>query len=147
MKSSSLTEVVLIFTRQFARFRAHVHYRLTTVRLSRIPLIAVAALWFQGNIGFAVAQIRAASTDATGERRSLQSPDKTGARPEYVLERGDSVDVTFRFTPEFNDEVVIGPDGHASFKAAGDLEAAASPCQSSSGESSSNRSGSWSIRR
>ena len=42
----------------------------------------------------------------------------------YTLHPGDTVDVTFRFTPEFNDEVIVGPDGHAALKAAGDLDLA-----------------------
>lgn len=42
----------------------------------------------------------------------------------YALRPGDTVDVTFRFTPEFNDEVVIGPDGRAALKSAGDIRLA-----------------------
>ena len=42
----------------------------------------------------------------------------------YTLHPGDTVTVTFRFTPEFNDEVVIGPDGRAVLKATGDIKMA-----------------------
>ncbi len=42
----------------------------------------------------------------------------------YSLKPGDTVDVTFRYTPEFNDEVVIGPDGRASLKATGEIRMA-----------------------
>lgn len=42
----------------------------------------------------------------------------------YALRPGDTVDVTFRFTPEFNDEVVIGPDGRAALKSAGEIRLA-----------------------
>ncbi len=42
----------------------------------------------------------------------------------YVLRPGDAVDVTFRYTPEFNDEVVIGPDGRVSLKSVGDTRLA-----------------------
>ena len=42
----------------------------------------------------------------------------------YVVQAGDVVTVTFRFTPEFNDEVVIQPDGHATLKATGDIRLA-----------------------
>ncbi len=44
--------------------------------------------------------------------------------PFYVLRPGDTVDVLFRFTPEFNDEVVIGPDGRAALKSTGDIRMA-----------------------
>ena len=33
--------------------------------------------------------------------------------PEYHLEYSDSVTLTFRYTPEFNQDVTIGPDGRA----------------------------------
>lgn len=33
--------------------------------------------------------------------------------PEYRLEYSDSLTVTFRYTPEFNQDVTIGPDGRA----------------------------------
>jgi polysaccharide export outer membrane protein len=42
----------------------------------------------------------------------------------YILRPGDTVDVLFRFTPEFNDEVVIGPDGRAALKSTGDIRLA-----------------------
>lgn len=39
----------------------------------------------------------------------------------YTLHAGDTISVTFRYTPEFNDEVTIGPDGRASLKATGSI--------------------------
>ena len=42
----------------------------------------------------------------------------------YILHAGDVVDVTFRFTPEFNDEVTVGPDGRVMLKSVGDLRMA-----------------------
>lgn len=69
-------------------------------------------------------QIQGAGTAPTGQRRLLRP--ETGASPNayYVLQPGDTVSVSFRFTPEFNEEVVVGPDGRAAFKAAGDVKAA-----------------------
>lgn len=70
------------------------------------------------------AQTHGAGNAQTGERRSLDSGmDGFGSRP-YLLGPGDTVDITFRYTPEFNDEVVVGPDGRVVIKAAGDLKAA-----------------------
>jgi polysaccharide export outer membrane protein len=62
------------------------------------------------------AQTQGAGTDVTGpERQPLTEPGY------YTLHPGDTIDVTFRFTPEFNDEVVIGPDGRAALKSTGDI--------------------------
>ena len=61
------------------------------------------------------AVVESAPMSASAERQRLPVDNY------YVLEPGDTVTVTFRFTPEFNDEVVIGPDGRASLKSAGDL--------------------------
>ena len=52
-------------------------------------------------------------------RQTLVAPTE-----HYILRPGDTVDVTFRFTPEFNDEVVIGPDGRAVLKSVGDTRLA-----------------------
>lgn len=53
-----------------------------------------------------------------------REPVTDGGDPYYVLKPGDTVDVTFRYTPEFNDEVVVGPDGRASLKSAGTVRLA-----------------------
>lgn len=56
---------------------------------------------------------------AVSERTLLQSPSDY-----YRLQPGDSVTINFRFTPEFNDEVVIGPDGRAMLKSTGEIRLA-----------------------
>lgn len=61
---------------------------------------------------------QAAITPGT-ERQPLPTTDSY-----YTLEPGDTLTVTFRFTPEFNDEVTIGPDGRASLKSVGDVKLA-----------------------
>ena len=53
------------------------------------------------------------------QRQTLVAPVE-----HYILRPGDTVDVLFRFTPEFNDEVVIGPDGRAVLKSTGDIRLA-----------------------
>jgi polysaccharide export outer membrane protein len=47
-----------------------------------------------------------------------------GPQGYYELEPGDTVTINFRFTPEFNDEIVIGPDGRATLKSTGDVKLA-----------------------
>lgn len=49
----------------------------------------------------------------------LQSPN-----PRYVLRAGDSFDIVFRFTPEFNQTVAIQPDGFISVRELPDIVAA-----------------------
>ncbi len=71
-----------------------------------------------------MAQIPTAPADRAREPGILQTSGQIDRSAAYVLEPGDLVDVTFRFTPEFNDEVAIGPDGRAFFKSAGDIKAA-----------------------
>jgi len=66
------------------------------------------------------AQIRGAGDAPTGlTRRTAEAPAGTGA---YRLHSGDQLVVNFRFTPEFNDEVTVQPDGHGQFRSAGDLK-------------------------
>ena len=66
----------------------------------------------------------------TGAHAQQTSVDTAGrqllpaATPTYVVQPGDTVDVLFRFTPEFNDEVVVQPDGHVTLKATGDIRVA-----------------------
>jgi len=45
----------------------------------------------------------------------------TQHNPEYRLEYSDSLTVTFRYTPEFNQEVTIGPDGRAEIAGLGTI--------------------------
>ena len=39
----------------------------------------------------------------------------------YAVSPGDQLDVTFRFTPEFNQSVTVQPDGHITLLSTGDL--------------------------
>lgn len=66
------------------------------------------------------AQIHGAGNALTGSQR----PPLASPQAMYTLHPGDTLAVSFRYTPEFNDEVVIGPDGRAALKSAGDIELA-----------------------
>lgn len=70
------------------------------------------------------AQIRGAGDAATGERRALSTADNDISKLPYRIGPGDIVDITFRFTPEFNDEVVVSPDGRVELKSIGDIRVA-----------------------
>ena len=50
----------------------------------------------------------------------LRQPAAAAAQ-QYELQPGDVISVWFRFTPEFNEDVTVGPDGRAALKSAGEL--------------------------
>jgi polysaccharide export outer membrane protein len=67
----------------------------------------------------------AADSSSTGTRAgspgSPIDPDPGFQRrnPRYLLHTGDSFDVDFTFSPEFNQTVTIEPDGYVTFRGAG----------------------------
>ncbi len=86
--------------------------------------LCLTVAWFLLPFGSRLqAQIQGAGQASVGQRRPLvQAPQQ--AKATYALQPGDTVAVAFRFTPEFNEDLVIGPDGHAFVSAAGDLQLA-----------------------
>jgi polysaccharide biosynthesis/export protein len=45
-------------------------------------------------------------------------------RPRYTLHAGDTLDVKYRLTPEFDQTVTLDPDGHATLNLGGDVQLA-----------------------
>ncbi len=70
------------------------------------------------------AQVQGAGSAETGPRRALESGTKGFLKQAYRLQPGDSFEVTFRYTPEFNETVTVGPDGQTALRAAGAIRAA-----------------------
>jgi polysaccharide export outer membrane protein len=66
-----------------------------------------------------VTPLQTAVTEVAPDRKQLPEGDFY-----YIVEPGDTVTVSFRFTPEFNDEVTVGPDGRAELKSVGDVKLA-----------------------
>lgn len=66
------------------------------------------------------AQVHGAGNALTGSRRPLDA--NASMNQQYRLQVGDVVAVTFRYTPEFSEDVTVGPDGFATFRAAGELK-------------------------
>ncbi len=89
-----------------------------------LTLLAFYIVAFGNLVGRSQAQIQGAGAALTGPRRPLPSPASAGSALTYVLQPGDIVVLNFRFTPEFNEEAIIGPDGHTMLKSAGNLQAA-----------------------
>jgi len=51
-----------------------------------------------------------------------RADDQLHARPRYTLHIGDTLDLSYRLTPEFNQSITIEPDGYAHLNVAGDLK-------------------------
>ncbi len=56
------------------------------------------------------------SNETAADRPTLQQRN-----PRYQLCRGDTFDLTFPFTPEFNQTVTVHPDGYITLTSLGDL--------------------------
>jgi polysaccharide export outer membrane protein len=56
------------------------------------------------------------------EEGSKQAPGFSPRHPRYVLRPGDVLQLTFTFTPEFNQTVPIQPDGFVSLRDVGDVQ-------------------------
>jgi polysaccharide export outer membrane protein len=52
----------------------------------------------------------------------VASASGQAANDRYRLRAGDTVDLQYRLTPEFNQEVVVGPDGYVNLMIAGDVK-------------------------
>lgn len=70
------------------------------------------------------AQTRGAGNAETGQHRPLNVGNQGLVDRPYRIGPGDVLDVAYRYTPEFNDEVTVGPDGRVDLKAAGVVRAA-----------------------
>jgi polysaccharide export outer membrane protein len=62
--------------------------------------------------------------DAAEEIQGANEPTLQQHDPRYQLCIGDKLDISFRFTPEFNETVSIQPDGYISLRDIPDLRAA-----------------------
>jgi len=71
----------------------------------------------QGN-----SNLRSEATIQSGTASGTGDPALGGERhPLYRLSKSDTIEVTFTFSPEFNQSVTIQPDGYISLKGAGSL--------------------------
>lgn len=59
------------------------------------------------------------AVERTAEPQTFEAP---GAR--YRIQNGDVVDLSFPFTPEFNQVVTVQPDGYVTLRGIGDVEVA-----------------------
>src|ERR1700730_3453883 len=69
-----------------------------------------------------IAAIRQASSESSsGSERRADQPALQRRSPRYQLSKGDTVDLNFPFTPEFNQIVIVNPDGFITLTGVGDL--------------------------
>ncbi len=61
---------------------------------------------------------------AVDDSRGVNAPALQEQGPRYTLSIGDTLEINFRFTPEFNQTVTIQPDGYISLRDIDDLRAA-----------------------
>ena len=61
---------------------------------------------------------QAATTASPGSVNSFGFSER---HPRYEMQPGDSFDLTFEYTPEFNQTVTVQPDGYVSMRNVGDL--------------------------
>jgi polysaccharide export outer membrane protein len=61
---------------------------------------------------------------AVDDSQGINEPALQQYGPRYTLSMGDTLDINFRFTPEFNQVVTIQPDGYISLRDISDLRAA-----------------------
>src|ERR1700751_1708679 len=63
-------------------------------------------------------QANAESTSSS--EKAMDQPQLQHRNPHYQLSRGDTFDLAFPFTPEFNQTVTIQPDGYITLTGLGD---------------------------
>ncbi len=93
----------------------------------RALLFALAALLCIGSVcaqQVVLAGTTSATTPAAESPANTLTATANGTTAPYILRPGDSVSVSYRFTPEFDDTEVIGPDGHIALKNIGQVQAA-----------------------
>lgn len=65
----------------------------------------------------------ATASEAASSSTATQTKERVLKQhnPRYQLHKSDSFDVSFTFSPEFNQTVTVGPDGYVTFKEIGSL--------------------------
>ncbi len=91
------------------------------ILLSISILLASAALCFAQDVVQAI-PVSATSTSATADAKS--DPQFGTRNPRYRIRTGDSFDVNFELSPEFNQTVTVQPDGFITLKGIGDIHVA-----------------------
>ena len=89
---------------------------------ARVLLFALAALLCIGSV--CAQQVVTSYTPAQAGAPAPLNTTLNGTSAPYLLRPGDTVSVSYRFTPEFDDTETIAPDGRLALKNFGQLQAA-----------------------
>jgi len=65
-----------------------------------------------------------AKADAQPDAQTNAKPDFLQRNPRYAIRTGDTFDVNFELSPEFNQSVTVQPDGYITLKGVGDIHVA-----------------------
>ena len=69
----------------------------------------------------AIAQVAPPSPTGTSATGGVNSFGFSDRHPRYLMRPGDIFDITFEYTPEFNQTVTVQPDGYVTLRDVGDL--------------------------
>jgi polysaccharide biosynthesis/export protein len=78
----------------------------------------IAMLWLSG-MASVLGQQKSSTPPAT---QSSSKPSFSERYPRYQLRSGDSFDIGFEYSPEFNQSVTVQPDGFISLREVGDVQ-------------------------
>jgi len=86
-----------------------------------LMIVLVGSLLALGQESSGVASAPAASTSAPVPASSTNTPWFSQRYPRYEVRPDDSFDVIFEITPEYNQTVVVQPDGFITMRSVGDI--------------------------
>ena len=92
-------------------------------------ILALIALWIMVGAPAKAQKLVAdpsPNSPATDSQDSSQKPESGFAQrlPRYTLRSGDTFDINFAFSPEFNQSLTVEPDGFVTFRGAGNVHVA-----------------------
>ena len=75
----------------------------------------------------AAAQVSSPPPAASASSTAVNNLGFSERHPRYLMRPGDSFDIAFEYTPEFNQTVTVQPDGYVALRDVGDLYVAGLP--------------------
>src|ERR1700732_2985326 len=97
----------------------------TAITITAALLLVVAAAWAQEPPTAAGQDLSASALPSTSAARPAGDDLAFQTRhPRYKLEMGDTFDVSFDLSPEFNQTVTVQPDGYITLHGIGDVHVA-----------------------
>ncbi len=95
--------------------------KLWLITLPAFVATAALAAVAQGIVGRPATPAGSSVVAASSAAIAATAPGFQDRHPRYLLRKGDSFEVDFAITPEFNQTIAIQPDGYITLKAAGSV--------------------------